>query len=239
MNKVPVPQEDNTVQSLARALSRAAFSAVPVAGSLINEFIDRTNRKLIEDGHRIFLEEVSKGRVELSDHEKEAVIPIGYRYYRAAQEGTVSRNLRLLARLIRKQIDDKELSYEKYVTLDNAIRDLSLEEMIALAEICKPIHGLNIPDKHLESGGKEGKGGIAEQIKAFINYMQEHYSDHFSCEYGIVSNLISLSGKGLTIPIDNFHWRPTYPHFVPTKLALTIMEKVETIDLNTEEVQIA
>ena len=233
MTEVPIPQKDNSVQSLALALSKAVIAQVPVAGSLINEFIDKTNKKYIEKGHQIFLEEVSKGRVDLADHEKEAFIPIGYRYYRAASEGTVNRNLHLLAKLIRKQIEEKDLSYEKYITMDNAIRDLSMEEMIALSEICQPAHNLNDHSKQLGGIKKEN---IGMSYKHFVQYIIDTHNNYFLGEDDVISILSSLSGKGLATTVFVNHSGP-YPTFVPTKFALSIAEKAKVIEFDFEEEQ--
>ncbi len=222
MTKVPVPQSDNAIQSLALALSKAAISVVPGAGNLINEFIGKTNQRLIENGHKIFLKEITKGRVDLSEHEKEEFIPIGYRYYRAAQEGTVNRNLRLLAKLIRKQIDDEELSYEKYVTLDNAVRDLSLEEMIALSKIC---------DRTDDEQRSSGKNSIRTSPlgKTLINEYPSQFNDLISTE----TTFSLLSNKGwlfLERLDDGIVGEGSSVEYRPTDMIYSIIDMIKEID---------
>lgn len=236
MTRVLTPQAENSVQSLALALSKAVISQVPVAGNLINEFIDKTNQKLIDNGHKIFLEEVSKGRIDLSDHEKEAFIPIGYRYYRAVSEGTVNRNLHLLAKLIRRQIEDHDLSYEKYVTLENAIRDLSYPEMIALSEICKQI-GL--------TGSPAQWDTTENRIITVENYEFTDFEDledsllnrHptvFDTQIAVRSVFTLLSGKGLVLPTTNTRINDTMAKFLPTKMVDSVKEATKEIEIPSD-----
>ncbi len=233
MTKDPIPQSDNSVQSLALALGKAIISTVPVAGNLINEFIDKTNQKLIANGQIIFLEEIAKGRADLADHEKKAFIPIGYRYYRAAQEGTVNRNLHLLAKLIRKQIDDQELSYEKYVTLDNAIRDLSLEEMIVLSELCKQIgsndtHGFDHAPGYRTISIDNYRSVDFTALETTI--LKEH-DKKFTSKLSVHSTSSLLSGKGLVLPISEAVFSGGYTKYHPSNMVLELRDIVAETEL--------
>ena len=139
MTKVPVPITFNSFENITDAVVQDILSSlIPGSGTLVTALREYKQGK-INQAFELFLEELRKGRVDLNDHEREQFIPVAYRFFKAAEEGTINRNLHLLAKLIKKQIDENELSYEKYITLDNAIKDLSLEELIVLSEICKQI----------------------------------------------------------------------------------------------------
>ncbi len=169
-----VKATQNPILKASLSLAEEASSIIPglgLAPKAIKEYMEHKLRQAQE----IFLKEISSGDVEaLSDHEKQYLIPIGYKFYEAARTGTAKRNLRILAKIISGMIKKKEIEEGIYGRIEGSIRNLSYNELVVLSIMLK------VYKKHLLSLGNQ-KIGIEKYIATLADsFTKELKNDFFS-----------------------------------------------------------
>lgn len=92
----------------------------------------------IRDAQLILVEELSKGNLKILEAEEtKEFIPIAFRFFSAARDGETRRILRVIARILRGQIDANDLDSEKFSRCTHQLAGLSQRELILLVEFSK------------------------------------------------------------------------------------------------------
>lgn len=199
--------------------------------------IDKIKKKYEKKAIKFWNQKIAYEDVVLTDEQQEQLYHIAYRFFQTVSQGTVDRNLDLLAKLIRKQIDDQHLSYEKYVTLNSAIKDLSLQEMIVLLELCKQKKNLNTSGKqHYHT--RNPRMIVVTSSRDVNSNIIKNYQNFFPDGHSFVSTYTLLLGKGFVLltgmdegAIGNDAVRGGNTIFSPSNLINPLIEIIEQIDL--------
>lgn len=116
---------------IAAAMS---FGASNVVGSSIGEAISGLMQRRAETARSIFLEELGQGQRSPRDPgEVDEFVAILYRYLTKAQEGAARLNLRLMARVVRGQLETEGLYASEFLRYSELLASLTREEVILLA----------------------------------------------------------------------------------------------------------
>ncbi len=139
-----------TVGALIEGMSQAATpeviggalfkSAAGAPGSLAAaQALKRVFERRTGAAREILLEEIAeKGEMEgLSDEKADDLIAMLWRYHRAANEGAARLNMRLLARIIGGQIEQKALTADEFLYYADTLASLRREEVILIATLKK------------------------------------------------------------------------------------------------------
>lgn len=120
--------------SFADMASSLGFGASNLAGTVLSEALGRVMSGRAERARNILLNEIREGlRPPQDSGEVDEFVAILYRYLRAAQEGAARLNLRLMARVIRSQIEREGLYASNFLRYAELIASLTREEVILLA----------------------------------------------------------------------------------------------------------
>ena len=120
--------------SFADIASALSFGASNLIGTMAGEALERVLKGRAERARAIFIEELKDGLRSPNDSgEIDEFVAVLYRYMRAAQEGAARLNLRLMARVIRSQIEHEGLYASEFLRHAELISSLSREEVILLA----------------------------------------------------------------------------------------------------------
>lgn len=99
-------------------------------GSTISAAIQHVFKKRLDTAREILLEEIKDGSKDMGDAaELEEVAAIIYRYGRAAQEGAARANLRLLAKVIARQIQISSLNANDFLYYADILSSLKAQEI--------------------------------------------------------------------------------------------------------------
>jgi hypothetical protein len=120
--------------TFADIASAMTFGASNLAGTSIAEAIERMMRGRAEEARSIFLEELGQGlRPPRDPGEVDEFVAILYRYLSKAREGAARLNLRLMARVVRGQLEGRGLYASEFLRYSELLASLTREEVILLA----------------------------------------------------------------------------------------------------------
>ncbi|HVJ44372.1 MAG TPA: hypothetical protein VM639_22915 [Dongiaceae bacterium] len=104
------------------------------AGTVMQLALERVMKRREEQAREVLLDELRKGRkTEYEAASEDEAAAILFRYLRAAQEGTARRNLRLMAQVIRKQLEACNLVASEFLYFAGLFEDLRREEILILS----------------------------------------------------------------------------------------------------------
>jgi hypothetical protein len=120
--------------SFADIVSALGFAGSNAAGAALSEALSRVMSGRAERARKVLLDEIRQGvRPPQDAGEVDEFVAILYRYMRAAQEGSARLNLRLMARVIKSQIEGEGLYASEFLRYAELIASLSREEVILIA----------------------------------------------------------------------------------------------------------
>ncbi len=223
MTDLDHPRE-NPVSRLALSVGRDLLSyCLPGSGSII-DVLNEFKRKKIQHAQDSLLEELRGTERELSDVEKSEFIPAAYKSFQAAAEGVSNRNIKLLAKLFREEIDKTSLNFDEYATVANISKFLSISELAALYIVIK-----HMPSPTLS----EDRGSVIEVDREHYENIEKQccaeFATLFPNEDSAMFTLASLSGKGLMVPIITMRFGSNSPLYFPTNLAVRIGKHAQSI----------
>ena len=220
-----LPEQDTTASRLVDAIvGDIAALLVPGSGSIVQLLREYKKTKLHE-AHEILLQEIKSGNRVLDSDEEKQFVPIAYRYFKAAEEGSTRRKLKLLAKIIRDEIKDSALDFDKFSKLEAGFDGLTTDELICLAELARTtrefVHVLRKP--LLLSN--EDFDQIKERLRA-------SHPNRFMSDYKMLASFALLSGKGWAIPlIMSVYGESTPPFYTPTNMVVEVMDLIEELDI--------
>lgn len=99
-------------------------------GSTVSTAIQHVFKKRLDTAREILLEEIQNGSKDMRDAaELEEIAAIIYRYGRAAQEGAARANLRLLAKVISRQVNASNLNANDFLYYADILSSLKAQEI--------------------------------------------------------------------------------------------------------------
>lgn len=110
------------------------LSLLGVPTTLANETLATIMRQRQETARDILLEELRRGGTTLPETQVDELVPILYRYGRAAQEGAARLNLRLLAQTITGRVHQGALYADEFLRVADVLAGLKREEILLLAK---------------------------------------------------------------------------------------------------------
>lgn len=114
--------------------SALTFGASNLFGTSVAKVIERMMRRRAEEARSIFLEELGQGlRPPRDPGEIDEFVAILYRYLSKAQEGAARLNLRLMARVVRGQLEGQALYASEFLRYSELLALLTREEVVLLA----------------------------------------------------------------------------------------------------------
>ena len=120
--------------SFADIVSALGFAGSNAAGAALSEALSRVMSGRADRARNVLLAEIQQGiRPPRDAGEVDEFVAIIYRYMRAAQEGSARLNLRLMARVIKSQIEGTGLYASDFLRFAELIASLSREEVILIA----------------------------------------------------------------------------------------------------------
>lgn len=120
--------------SFADIFNAFGFPAASVTGSACADVISRVMSRRANDAREIFLQEIASGAKHPNDPgDIDEFVPIVYRYLHCAQEGTARLNLRLMARVVKSQMEGKGLYASDFLRYAGLLSSLTRPEIIVLA----------------------------------------------------------------------------------------------------------
>jgi hypothetical protein len=138
MNDSDHPRE-NPVSRIAISLFKELSSAALPGSGIFVDVLQEFKRKKIAEAQQILLDDLKDTIRELSDIEKDEFVPIAYLFFKAADEGLAKRNVKLLSKLIRDEINSETISYDHYASAAHVAKLLTIEEIAALSTFLKRI----------------------------------------------------------------------------------------------------
>ena len=189
-----LPEKDTTATRLVEAVAGDVLALVlPGSGTFVQVLREYKKHKL-DAAHEILIEEVRKGDRRLDDAEADEFVPIAYRYFKAAQDGAANRNIRLLAKLIGQDIAKHDLRSDRFLSQEESISNLSLEELICLSVLIEDCR------HSIKQTGRVPQLK-PDQFSSIKNKAIAEYPDHFQDESAVLSNFALLAGKGWVMPM--------------------------------------
>lgn len=187
-------------------VANLGFGASSLAGATVGEALGRLLAGRAERARSILLDELRKGlRLPNDPGETDEFVAILYRYLRAAQEGAARLNLRLMARVIRNQIEREGLYADTFLRYAELIASLTREEVILLATRYRLRREF---DSEKQSSDWQDTGRVNDRVlKALVPQV-------FSTPLDMVAALTALQRTGLVWPAaattgGGFVWQDT------------------------------
>lgn len=120
--------------AIADIVSAFSLAASNTAGAAISAAIDRLMKSRQERARQILLEEIGSGaRAPNDPGDIDEFVAIIYRYLTKACEGAARINLRLMARVMKGQLEDGGLYASEFLRYSELLASLTREEVILLA----------------------------------------------------------------------------------------------------------
>lgn len=120
--------------SFADIVSALGIAGSNMAGAALSEALSRVMSGRAEIARNVLLVEIQQGIRPPNDAgEVDEFVAILYRYMRSSQEGSARLNLRLMARVIKSQIEGEGLYASEFLRYAELIASLSREEVILIA----------------------------------------------------------------------------------------------------------
>jgi hypothetical protein len=220
-----LPEKESAATRIIEAVAKDVLALGIPGGNLMFQLLYEYKQRKLNEAQARFIEEVRKGDRKLDEAESLELVPIAYRYFKAAEEGTTAKNLELLAKLIRHQIQAHELSVERYSTLHLAIRDLSARELIVLSMMCRASRTAELDN--VDSFGNEQFDKLREDL-------QSQFPDHFPERSDITGTFALLAGKGWVVPLIEAVLGGSVPTYVPTNLTFQVADIIQEMDLDCD-----
>ena len=107
-----------------------------VAGFALNQLL----QKRLEAAREILFEELSRGRIRVSEANLEDGLAIAYRFLRAAQEGASRVNLRLLSQVIARQAWMGTMTADEFLYYADILGPLRRDEVILVGCLHRTWH---------------------------------------------------------------------------------------------------
>ncbi|WP_114943490.1 hypothetical protein [Microvirga calopogonii] len=190
-SKLPAPRKgsgkifDICLGVAADVASVASAGGLPTNAAA--ELIKAFKQKRIDAAEEVLLAELRAGKIDLKDAEAEELIPIAYRFFRAAEEGEAVRTLRIFARILAGQLQSDALDASNFAFTANALSGLPERELSLLAEYIEQT------EPHAE--GKETRN-IQEYVEIAL------VPDVYSSKLDLSASASLLAGRGLLLGID-------------------------------------
>jgi hypothetical protein len=135
---------------------------------------------------------------------------MAYLFFKAAEEGTANRNLRILAKLMNEEVASQQVSFESYAEAANVAKHLTISEATALSAVLR------------RSGLAGNVTGLALVLEGIEDELVRDFHSIFPQRDSAIFALSSLSGKGLLVPVVVATVGESYPSYCPTDLALKL-----------------
>jgi hypothetical protein len=117
---------------IAGAIAGIFFPGASVLGPIANYAID----KYIKRPEEILIKELKSGNLEvLTDEKAAAFIPMAYKFFEAAKEGEYEHNLRMLAELLKNEMQTDAPDVSSFARMSRRIEGLTHNELKVIALI--------------------------------------------------------------------------------------------------------
>jgi hypothetical protein len=117
---------------IAGAIAGIFFPGAGILGPIANYAID----KYIKRPEEILIKELKSGNIEvLTDEKAGKFIPMAYKFFEAAKEGEYEHNLRVLAELLKNEMQTDAPDVSGFARMSRRIEGLTLNELKVIALI--------------------------------------------------------------------------------------------------------
>ncbi|WP_296987924.1 hypothetical protein [Thalassospira sp. UBA1131] len=148
-------------------------------------------QKRLAGARDILLEEIREGKVHISEAvEGDEIVAVAYRFARSAMEGAARVNLRLMAKALKKQLQEPNLLASKFQHHAAIIASLRREEIILLCGLYEIEHTAEYSSKKDDQRPGWALGKLRDR---FIPSL-------FANDKALMATLIALTRTGFVIP---------------------------------------
>lgn len=161
---------------------------------------------------------------ELNELETDEFIPISYAFFKAAEEGTANRNLKLLSKLVRDELEAQLMSFDHYSSAANVAKTLTIEEVAALSIFLK-----RLPEPERSESGNRVYDIGREHFQDVEKDIAKAFPRLFANEEDAIFALSSLAGKGVLVPVIVARVGLSFPMYFPSQMALRLAAHAESV----------
>ena len=191
MKKLPSPT--NGASEVAKLAIGVAASLLPGAG-VVAPIANFAIERRVNAARNFVIEELSRGNIKiLTDKQIDALMPMGHKLSEAAKAGEYKHNLRLLAEILKNELQKDEPDPCGFARMANRISGLSLDEMKVIALIDASLSKLN----------KSSTDAPTQSTRPFVSAQQLASDPSNQGKYDrflLEDFLNELAARGLLIP---------------------------------------
>jgi hypothetical protein len=192
MENLPSPKKAEAAKLTIDIASAALGIFLPGAGalgSIANFAID----KYIHRPTKILIEELKSGNIDaLTDEKAATFIPMAYKFFEAAKEGEYEHNLRVLAELLKNEMQMDAPDVSAFARMSRRIEGLTLNELKVIALINASLSTISMASTVAPTQTERPYVSAYSLAKDPSN--REKF-DHFMLQ----ESLSDLAGRGLLI----------------------------------------